>query len=440
MRLVAIPCLVVVGACASLYGVSDVPDPGDGGTTAETGPASDTGSQSDANGDASAGDASADGGTTGDASADGPPGDSGPTCVISGKTYANGAVDPGNPCLSCQAITSPATWSATTGSCGDTLGGTCSAGGCVVPPSCVPAGSGTTQCGASAESCCTSFEVMGGTYSRTYTNGGSGPTAEADTATVSGLRLDKYEVTVGRFRQFVTVWNNGVGWTPPAGSGRHTHLNGGKGLANAASAGAYEAGWLSSNDTLVAPTNANLTCGSPYNTWTDAVGSQENLPINCLSWWEAYAFCIWDGGFLPSEAEWEYAAAGGAALQQYPWGTTPPGNASKYAVYDCYYGSSGSGGCLGATNIAPVGTTTLGLGVWGQLDLAGNLAETNLDWYSSPYVNPCADCAYLNPTTERVQRGGFYGSQATEILPPDRSSEGPTQRDYNLGLRCARTP
>ena len=30
-----------------------------------------------------------------------------------------------------------------------------------------------------------------------------GPTGEADPASVSGFRLDKYLVTVGRFRQYV---------------------------------------------------------------------------------------------------------------------------------------------------------------------------------------------------------------------------------------------
>ena len=49
--------------------------------------------------------------------------------------------------------------------------------------------------------------------------------------------------------------------------------------------------------------------------------------MNCVNWFEAYAFCIWDGGFLPSDTEWEYAAAGGSLQREYPWGSTAPGTA-----------------------------------------------------------------------------------------------------------------
>ena len=64
-----------------------------------------------------------------------------------------------------------------------------------------------STCGADAGvSCCASLEVPGGTFYRTYTSNDAGPTAEADPATVSGFRLDKYLVTVGRFRS---------SWAPP---------------------------------------------------------------------------------------------------------------------------------------------------------------------------------------------------------------------------------
>ena len=73
------------------------------------------------------------------------------------------------------------------------------------PPSCAPGGLGMTDCGSGHENCCISLPVVGGTFNRTYRNNGSGPTNQADPATISNFRLDKYLVTVGRYRQFVAA-------------------------------------------------------------------------------------------------------------------------------------------------------------------------------------------------------------------------------------------
>jgi formylglycine-generating enzyme required for sulfatase activity len=306
-------------------------------------------------------------------------------------------------------------------------------------PSCRPGGAGMTNCGSGSESCCTSSEVPGGTYYRTYTNDGGGPTAEADPAAVSGFRLDKYLVTVGRFRQFVNAWNGGSGWTPGAGSGKHTHLNSGHGLANSGSAGTYEPGWVTADNSNIAPTNTNLACDASFAIWTDTAGSHEYLPVTCVNWWESYAFCIWDGGFLPSEAEWEFAAAGGGQQREYPWGTTAPGTSNQYAIYGCYY-PSGTGICTGVTNIAPVGTAMSGAGRWGQLDLLGNMFEWNLDWVAT-YVAPCIDCvAYQTAGFARDVRGGSFYSDAAYVGPPSLGGRAPASRGYDLGFRCARTP
>jgi formylglycine-generating enzyme required for sulfatase activity len=304
--------------------------------------------------------------------------------------------------------------------------------------SCQTGGNPLTCPAASSISCCASPEVTpNGAFYRTYANSGGGPTGEADPATVSGFRLDQYLVTVARFRRFVSAWNGGSGWKPPPGSGSHPHAHAGLGLANSASAGSYETGWVAADDSNVAPTNTNLLCDSAFETWTASAGNYDAMPINCVNWYEAYAFCIWDGGFLPSEAEWEYAAAGGSLQRQYPWGSTAPGSSSFYAISGCVY--QGGGVCEGVQNIAPVGTAAEGVGLWGQYDLAGNVFEWNLDWYSA-YADPCTDCAYLTPTGDRVTRGGDYSSSPSGLLPPNRTTALPTTRAGNIGFRCARTP
>jgi formylglycine-generating enzyme len=236
-------------------------------------------------------------------------------------------------------------------------------------------------------------------------------------------------------------------WLPQAGSGKHAYLNEGKGLQNGPSGptGSWEGGWYSSDDSKIAPTNANLNCDpanygtfvTPTATWTDLAGSDENLPINCVTWQEAYAFCIWDGGFLPSEAEWEYAGAGASAQREYPWGSTDPGTGNQYAIYNCDYPPNGAGAC----DTAPVGTAALGAGRWGQLDLAGEVFEWTLDWYAS-YVDPCTDCARLTATSDRADRGGSFGfgGNASYLFASSRHHDAPTTRFNYVGFRCARTP
>jgi sulfatase modifying factor 1 len=330
----------------------------------------------------------------------------------------------------------------------------CTNGICTNPPSCQPGGAGMTNCGAGGSgdaSCCTSPQIAGGAFYRTYPPGNTA-NGDEDPATVSGYRLDDYLVTVGRFRQFVNAAlpaDGGAGWSPPAGSGKHAHLNGGLGLANVGPPGdgglAYEPGWIVSDDGNVSPTTSNLTTAadcadSP--TWTSAAGDQENLPINCVNWWEAYAFCIWDGGFLPSEAEWLYAAAGGSQQLAYPWGSTDPGTTNQYAIYSCNY-PTGNGGvdCLQTVaNIARVGTPALGVGAFGQLDLVGDVWEWTLDWYA-PFVVPCTDCAALTGGSSRVNRGGDWNDTIERVVVPNREGwDSPSMRDRYYGFRCARAP
>lgn len=311
-----------------------------------------------------------------------------------------------------------------------------------------------SDCGANRESCCISLEVSGGTFYRSYGRGPTGTLSNADPATVSDFRLDKYSVTVGRFRQFVAAW--AAGWRPLPGSGKHAHLNGAQGLidiSGASDAGAiYETGWLAEDDSKVAATDVNLWCQSAeFASWTPAVGARENRPINCVNWFEAQAFCIWDRGFLPTEAEYEYAAAGGNQQRVYPWGSSEPGAASEYAIYgddqgNCYY-PNGLQRCSGMS-IAPVGTAPSGAGFFGQLDLAGNMWQWVSDWFF-PYTD-CTDCAALTApppdfssttVSSRRLRGSGFSSNTVVLLVPTRVAfADPNERTLNNGFRCARIP
>jgi sulfatase modifying factor 1 len=304
------------------------------------------------------------------------------------------------------------------------------------PSSCGRSGLGLTNCGpGGTENCCASPTVPSGTYDRSY--GASG--VAGDPATVSEFRLDKYLVTVGRFRQFVSAWRHG--WVPLAGAGKQSHLNSGRGLANSGRPGNYETGWVAADDSNLAPTDENLACGTSDipSTWTSVVAENESLPVNCVNWYEAYAFCIWDGGFLPSEAEWEYAAAGGSQQRAYPWGAASPGTTNTYAIYGCNF-PNGSGLCNGLATIAPVGRATAGAGLWGQLDLSGEVFEWILDW-GNEYVEPCEDCAYLvaSPLGHAIRGGDFFDGNTNYLLAANRNYSA-AARTAISGLRCARAP
>lgn len=227
-----------------------------------------------------------------------------------------------------------------------------------------------------------------------------------------------------------------------ASSGTHSYLNADAGLANTAAPGNFETGWSATWDAQLATTvggwNVNLGCGSADQTWSNSPNSaNENLPILCADWYEAYAFCIWDGGFLPSEAEWNYAAAGGSDQRAYPWSSPPTS-----LTIDCFHAICN--GCGASNNVGS--ESPVGDGKWGHTDLAGNAFEWTLDAFGA-YVTPCTDCAYLLAAPSgRSTRSASNCSPASWALSSYRTSLPATNRGLGFGggcgtgLRCARAP
>jgi len=279
-------------------------------------------------------------------------------------------------------------------------------------------------CGPSGnDDCCKSLLVPGGTFDRSYD--GVDFKDPNYPATVDDFYLDKYEITVGRFRQFVSAGMGTQASPPAAGAGAHPGITG--------------SGWDSTWNTNLAGNKATLTtnlkCWPSSQTWTDTAGSNESKPVNCLDWYAAFAFCAWDGGRLATEAEWNYAAAGGDEQRYYPWSSPPTSTTidDSYAVY-C---ASNNPPCI--FSIQNVGSKSpKGDGKWGQSDLAGNVWEWTLDWYAA-YPSPCIDCADLTAATYRVRRGGGFDGSASLLRSADRSNDYPLYLNYYLGARCART-
>ena len=186
---------------------------------------------------------------------------------------------------------------------------------------------------------------------------------------------------------------------------------------------------------------ASLLCDPKFATWTYApVDSNERRPINCVDWHTAFAFCAWDGGRLPTEAEWEYAATGGES-RVLPW-EVPPAEAAPditHAIFGCLYNGTGKGWCTGVGNIDPVGSVPLGDARWGQHDMAGNVEEWVLD--EAAAYSPAARTNYANLAFvwSRVVRGGGYLYDSPDVLRTTRrNDQRAATRAADVGVRCAR--
>ncbi len=150
-----------------------------------------------------------------------------------------------------------------------------------------------------------------------------------------------------------------------------------------------------------------------------------NWPRNVVTWFDAQLYCEEQGGRLPTESEWEYAARG-PSNNRYPWGDVwLPG----FVIH-----------ASNAAGAAAVGTLQGGASWVGALDMAGNLRE----WTSTafePYPYDRFDGREdLSVTAEddRVVRGGSFQFGQSSLDSSLRQFYDRSFSTGDIGFRCVR--
>ena len=153
-------------------------------------------------------------------------------------------------------------------------------------------------------------------------------------------------------------------------------------------------------------------------------------PANCVTWWQASAYCAWAGKRLPTEAEWEWAARNGDEATKFPWGNDAP------AAQLCWNGAGNDKGVRRRNSTCPVGSHPGGASRLGVQDLAGGVWE----WTSSESVVG-ADSRGRGGSTVKVARGGAWADlEPSDVSATVRLLDLPSRRDAEVGFRCASNP
>jgi formylglycine-generating enzyme required for sulfatase activity len=225
-------------------------------------------------------------------------------------------------------------------------------------------------------------------------------------AVVPSFYMDRYEVTVARFR--AALANGFKGGLPIAHDGPPSSANG-------------------------------ATCS-----WSTMPLGREDYPINCVTPSVARAFCAFEGKALPLEVQWEFAAtrAGRPTKTRFPWGDD---DIDAIPCSRAVFGSATGQQCAPRFGLAsvtaadhPGGDVVAGIGL---VDLAGGVAEMSRDWLFSFESNCWASASLTLPHCDEtadysVARGGSWGCPASLILPTIRFVQ--SNGNDGVGIRCMR--
>ncbi len=179
--------------------------------------------------------------------------------------------------------------------------------------------------------------------------------------------------------------------------------------------------------------DATGTMPPPF--WSDPHFSHPRQPVVAISWFDAMAYCAWITSVtgshyrLPTEAEWERAARGGAEGMLFPWGNSPP--TSRPGYHDRW-----------KTGPEPVGQSQPN--AYGLFDMCENVHEWCSDWFGADYyaISPDRNPQGPREGERKASRGGSWRHQIKISRCSTRSSIPPEFKysDYGFRLVCDKVP
>lgn len=241
-----------------------------------------------------------------------------------------------------------------------------------------------------------------------YHTMGNAATRPMHVVYLDAFYIDKYEVTVGQYNQFVRATNY-----------------------------------------------------APLPEWVYRYSRTDAHPVVGVSWEDARAYAKWADKRLPTEAEWEKAARGGLVQKNQAWGNAavdgtqcnfadkklriiwnrerePEDNWADENLDDGY------------AYTAPVGSYPPN--GYGLYDMAGNVWEWCFDAYdenfyaNSPYENPIAEIlvrdganVVVSVNKLRVTRGNSWYDGVSGTWIASRLGQSPEHKVINIGFRCVQS-
>lgn len=150
----------------------------------------------------------------------------------------------------------------------------------------------------------------------------------------------------------------------------------------------------------------------------------DNHPVVYVTWQQAAAYCAWEGGRLPTEAEWEKAARG-TKNTLYAWGDQLP-NANLVNLNN-YVGIT-----------TAVGLFPRGQSAYGLMDMGGNVREWVSDWFATDYYQHSPAKNPQGPETgeKKVLKGAAFRDQVVFGRAANRLTHVPNSPGNVRGFRC----